>query len=310
MNKDFRPRLIAASTLVALLLSLAMPLAALAQEGDTSTPTLESSPTETASPENSPTPEASATEVPSETPTLEISPTDTETAVSETPTETPSETSTPTDTGIVTETLTPTVTPTLGIPLESSAFSTSDVIWCPATLAVPVESAPCIGPFNELLDLFNALDSPAEPSVDGIIWVGETYGGTDDVIFNGSLLPLMTTHKITFKGGWIAVGGTIGGTASPVGHKLQVINWTKDSVMTDLAVDADNPGIGLRITTSGSIFTTRVSSSSADGLGAEFSTFGIGNVTVNTGTFNSNGSTGLTVNSDGNIVLSGVTSNL
>lgn len=306
MKNQFRFSVVSAASVLALLLSASAFLLVGAQE-PTPTATLEepsATPSETTESSATPTPEQSS-------PTTEASATETPT-FEFTSTETGTETATLEFSQTPTETVSPTVTPTpQDAPLQISAITSASVIWCPATVAAPAElSMGCTAAYTELADLEAALDAGVEPIVDGTVWIGNTYAGVANVDFNGGTLTVMATHKLTFKGGWSGVGGTITGTPSPVNHLVFVTGWGNEVSLSNLVIDGAAGGDNLSITTSGKITLTNIESTDAPAgeSGAVLNnTAGTADVIVTGGAFHTNtGGSGLEVISNGGITLSNV----
>jgi hypothetical protein len=204
------------------------------------------------------------------------------------------------------------------IPLASEAaadlLQTGDPMWCP--LGVTPGGVGCSINYGSMALLIADVGTGLNPAANGVIWItGFSVGGVDASgpnTFDGSLSAAWITWSafdLTFKGGWTGVGTTIN-TADPsqFNKGLTITFWSGNITLSDITISGAT-GTGLAVSTTKNILLTRFSSSSNAGGAYLNNTGGIGSVTITNGTFNSNtGPTlGLDIFSNGTITLNSVT---
>lgn len=337
MNNSNRFRISASALLLALLFAAALPITALADEGEPPIPT----PTETTPPAGG-SPEADGQQgseseaAPSDggqgdvaeaAPTEVADPTlDQATVVEEAPEDQPvgsepvdgesieTTTSTLSDIPVGTEVV---VLDEAGNPVSLASSEAADVlltgdpIWCPVGVAPIALTGGCSNTFATLQLL---LASGYVPTTNSVIWIKE---GTDTsavplIINGGTTYAAAAGFTLTLKGAWNGVSGstTITSTPSTFSQPLSIVSWQNDVTLSDITIDAINV-TGLTISTTKNIVLTRVNSinnTGASGRGASLdNSGGTGSVTVTSSNFNGNGSQGgLTVVSKGSITLASV----
>ncbi len=199
----------------------------------------------------------------------------------------------------------------------------SDPIWCPASVAMPVDDgsgcSPRFDSFNALLTWLGVND----PGVAGTIWIekgydsGSVVGDAGDTQFNlnSGVFPNMVNFPLTIKGGWNGIGtNTIDiNDRSEFNGSLNIM-WNAEVTLNDLLITGTSEGTGLYVHTTKKITILRVDASGNTGNGAKLSNgAGTGDVLITSSTFSSNNypgpfidATGLEVNSHGVITLSSV----
>jgi putative surface-exposed virulence protein len=215
----------------------------------------------------------------------------------------------------------------------ADALSTSDPIWCPSSIAVPVAGpngwvGGCSPSFFSIRDLITWLTTN-DPNVAGTIWLEKTFdsgsveGGAtlqDNAVtqltLNGASFANLDLFALTIKGGWNGLGfGTIDTTdPSEINQRFWIIDWQANVTLNDILITGASSDEALAVDTTKNIVLNRVSVQSNSVGGANYgayldNTAGTGTVTVSNSTFNLNTGRGLYIVSNGNITLSSVTAN-
>lgn len=143
----------------------------------------------------------------------------------------------------------------------ADAVATSDPIWCPATVATPVNNASgCSPSYTSFSDLLVWLQAN-NPSKAGIIWIEKSYDsstaigtvtdvGVTEFVLDGDtgLLDSMANYALTIRGGWNGIGTKTVDTNDPSvfqGASLSILNWKGIITISDILID------GATSTTSG-----------------------------------------------------------
>jgi hypothetical protein len=331
-------RILVAGLLLALLVSAALPVAAFADEGDPPTdPTpTELSPAATEEPVAEATPEpteeptgtgaeeqgstGAETEVagepapeqaaPSEEPTAELNPSSEEAVTVDETAEVLA--SIPEGTELI---LLDEQGETVSLASEEAAemLAVVDPMWCP--VGVTPGGAGCSIDYPDLATLVASF----VPTGNGVIWIeaGPDSSGVAIVINGAGGWITAKTYTLELKGGW---DGFVGSTAtnsltpSTFAQTINISNWEANVTLSDIAIDAT--GTGLTVATTKNIVLNRVNSSGNTIRGANLDNRGpggiggTGTITVNSSTFNSNGTGGgLLARSNSSITLSNITAN-
>jgi hypothetical protein len=186
-----------------------------------------------------------------------------------------------------------------------------DPVWCPVGVAPQNGTGGCTTAYPSLQALFNALmngTAGVVPNAAGVIWIEQgadssaaamTLNGTDVDLGN------MENFALTLQGGW---DGNFGSKAivgnSTFGQSVAIINWNAPITINNVVVNATS-GVGLSVTTTGSIVLKDVESNNNASTGAVLdNTSGVGDVTITNGKFYNNGGlAGLRVLSNGTITI-------
>ena len=289
-------------TLLVMVVNLAMPVSALADDGvPPETPPAEV-PTAEAPPEEAPPPEepVSLPEV------LEQAPPDTQVVVVN-------------EEGQVEP---------LATVEAAEILVTGDPVWCPGTQAPTPGANGCTPGYTTMAALVTELGDTTDLDTytgAGIIWVESTYAGADnsEISFDQAAVTptfsLSALSNLTVQGGWNGVSGnnTIG--AAPVFDvALNIVNWTGNVTLNNIYIDADDTYAALVVDTLGDITMDDITvTGNATGTGASLDSCqysgglcaGTGNVTVTDSTFSGNNFIGLTVDSGGTTTLANVAAN-
>ncbi|HUI90450.1 MAG TPA: hypothetical protein VLX61_17160 [Anaerolineales bacterium] len=222
----------------------------------------------------------------------------------------------------------------LGSQQAQQVINSGDPIWCPSSIAVPTPgSHGCTSLYYGVgLDqLINDINNGniTLPLVNGTIWIEKGPDPSSSAItldataLSSTVNKNMVNFSLTLKGGWNGCasaaspyGCTNGINSSPSEFNvpISITGWNNNVTLSDITVDGATTGTGLTIKTHKSITLTRViSKNNTAGGGATLDTcdfqggkcLGNGNVTIATGTFDSNqNGDGLNVISSGMINLS------
>jgi hypothetical protein len=222
------------------------------------------------------------------------------------------------------------------LPLASEEASEivqqADPIWCPASVAVPVDDGAGCSPSQTSMTGLISWLTINNPNMAGTIWIENIYdssaavgdGLADEFTLDGDDLFNMATFALTIKGGWDGIGtGTVDTTfpSTFVGDSLSIINWKGNITVSDIEIagasvnpnpTSDAAFAGLYIETEGSVTLNRVdvlsSGGSLRGVQIENNVAGkAGSVTINDGSFLLNNTENLFINSHGIVTLKNVT---
>jgi hypothetical protein len=204
-------------------------------------------------------------------------------------------------------------------------LATADPMWCPA--GTTPGDAGCTGSYGDMASLVAALaadaalPTPLYGGQAGVIWVEDSYSGNDnaEINLNGTVLSTLSNHNLTIQGGWSGGNDTnITGT-SLFDVALNIYNWVGNIALYDLDFAAANDTYAsLAVDTTGNITVDDVTvTGNTTGTGASLDSCqyggglcaGTGNVTVTDSTFSGNNFIGLAVDSGGNTTLTNVTAN-
>jgi hypothetical protein len=279
-------------TLLVMVVNLAMPVSALADDSaPPETPTEEAPPPEAPPVEEAPPPEepVSLPEV------LEQAPPDTQVVVVN-------------EEGAVEP---------LATVEAAEILVTGDPVWCPGSAAPTPGANGCTPGYTTMAALAAELGTGAYTGA-GTIWVESSYAGNDnsEVTLNHSSMSGLT--DLTVQGGWSGTSGdaTIG--AAPVFDvAFNILNWLGSVTVNNLTfTGASDTYASLAVDTTGNITVDDVTvTGNTAGTGASLDSCqyggglcaGTGNVTVTDSTFSGNNFIGLAVNSGGNTTLANVT---
>ena len=157
--------------------------------------------------------------------------------------------------------------------------------------------------------------SGLKPNTNGTIWILGGANGGSAVSIDGSNLVsfgLWANFALTLKGAWNGLGtNTTTASASSFTVPISITNWNNNVTLSDITISGTS-GVpaGLTVTTTKNITLTRVQSNGNSNEGAYLdNSVGTGTVTVTSSQFNTNGTDGLDVYSNGMIALSTVTAN-
>lgn len=213
----------------------------------------------------------------------------------------------------------------LGTQQAEEILMTGDPMWCP--VGVTPGGAGCSPSFTIFYDNGMTLGlipwlMANQPAKDGVIWVASSYNSADEIAgttviqLNGAALGAMANYKLTIKGGWSGVtGSTATDPLAPTtftGDALHIINWNNDITLSDIVITGSSNLNALLVQTTKNVILTRVKSEGNSNNGANIdntaSGSGTGSVTITASQFKNNtGGNGLTVNSNGAIILKDVT---
>jgi hypothetical protein len=280
-------------TLLVMVVNLALPVAAFADDGaPPESPPAEVPPVEETPPEVAPSPEApvSLPEV------LEQAPPDTQLVVVN-------------DSGQVEP---------LATVEAAEILVTGDPVWCPAGQVPTPGSNGCTSSYGTMAALVTELSTGAY-SGNGIIWVESSYAGNDnsEIVLDHNSTPGLS--DLTVQGGWSGTSGdTTIGVASVFDVALNIINWVGSVTLNNLNFDADDSQAALAVETTGAIALEDVTvTGNVLGTGAYLDSCqyngttglcaGTGSVTVTDSTFNGNFDEGLLTDSGGSTTLTNVT---
>jgi hypothetical protein len=282
MKKDLKLALLFPLLVVVLLAAAALPLGALAQDGNP--PPTGATPLGSAEPR-----EANSTPTPTPTPTTAAAPTAAQDeAISQ-----------PADTGIV-------VLDSAGeeVPLASmeaaEIIAVGDPIWCPVG-HVPGD-VECTAAAATITQLITDL---AAQSGAGTIYFVSVYA-TNDATLDHTNASLVNLTDLTIQGGWNGGFGAGFGLSGVTEFSvpLSILNWTGDVTLNDLLFNATGSD-GVYVTTSGDIELDNVESKENSGRGAYLDNTSGGaaaRVTVSESSFHDN-LTGLDIYTYGDISL-------
>jgi hypothetical protein len=204
---------------------------------------------------------------------------------------------------------------------------TADPMWCPA--GTTPGDAGCTGSYGDLASLIAALaadaalPTPLYGGQAGVIWVEDSYSGNDnaEINLNGTVLSTLSSHNLTIQGGWSGGNDTNITGASLFDVALNIYNWVGNIALYDLDFAAANDTYAsLAVDTTGNITVDDVTvTGNTTGTGASLDSCqyngttglcaGTGNVTVTDSAFSGNNFIGLTVDSGGSTALTNVTAN-
>jgi parallel beta helix pectate lyase-like protein len=209
---------------------------------------------------------------------------------------------------------------------QAQTSVTSKVIWCPVGVTVPTpRKNGCTDAFVSMGLLFGTL-AATQPNQAGTVWIGKGYNNTavgvgdGNQVFDGAILTRMAPYSLTIKGGWNGLGtGTVSTSALSTfdGASFTVQNWTGAvSVRNLLVKNAVTAGCAIPaavcVGTAGKIKLDRVSvirSGSMSGASlnntSSVSTLP-GSVTVTNSLFLDNDYYGLSVETNGAVVVKNV----
>jgi hypothetical protein len=281
-------------TLLVMLVNLALPVSALADDSaPPETPPAEAPPVETPPVDEAPPPEApvSLPEV------LEQAPPDTQVVVVNEAGE---------------------VEP-LATVEAAEILATGDPVWCPGSAAPTPGANGCTPGYTTMAALATELGTGAYTGA-GTIWVESSYAGNDNskVTLNHNSMSGLT--DLTVQGGWSGTSGdaTIG-AASVFDVAFNIANWLGSVTVNNLTfTGASDTDASLAVDTTGNIVVDDVTvTGNATGTGASLDSCqyngatglcaGAGNVTVTDSTFSGNYFSGLVVDSGGNTTLNNLT---
>lgn len=180
--------------------------------------------------------------------------------------------------------------------------ATVDPIWCPGA-AQPGDPG-CTDSYGTVTELIANLGTKSGA---GIIYFTATYS-TPDAVFDHTNVNLDELTDLTIQGGWDAASGAVSGVTT-FSVPLTVSNWVGNVTINDITIMGTN-ATGLTVRTQGDIDLDNVVANQNVNYGADLNnTGGSGDIRVNASSFTANWDTGLEINSAGSVTLNGVTAN-
>lgn len=186
----------------------------------------------------------------------------------------------------------------------AEAVVVGDPIWCPDNQSPIPGSNGCTASFATLSALLTFLEGD-DPNEAGVIWI---LSGNDasaaTVEFDGSNFLNMPNFALTLQGGWDGSPlGTISGTSS-FSVPLSIINWNAPITVNQISITGST-STGLNIDTTGEVVLEDVTSNLNSGYGAQIFTQA-GVIVQGSSQFNDNTLTGLYIETNDTVNLSGV----
>jgi hypothetical protein len=197
-------------------------------------------------------------------------------------------------------------------------IATGDPIWCPEGQTPTPGTNGCTPSFTTMADLVTELSTNTY-SGNGTIWVESSYSGNDNSKVTLNHATLNTLANLTIQGGWNGVSGdTTVGTASTFDVALNIVNWTGNVTINNIAITANDTSAALTVVTTGDITVDEVVvTGNATGDGAYLDTCqynngtglcaGTGDISVTDSVFSSNHDNGLYTDAGGDTSLTNVT---
>lgn len=205
----------------------------------------------------------------------------------------------------------------------SEVVASSDPIWCPAGVAVPVSGgAGCSPSFTGMTGLIGWLNVN-NPNMAGTIWIEKTYdsstavgdGAATSFTLDGTTLSNMANFALMLKGGWNGLGTGTVDTSDDSNFRedsFNIINWKGNITINDIAIynatTNPNENAALHVETEGSITLNRVDVRFNDGALAGASLYNdfpgkSGLVTINNSLFSNNAYGGARIESTGAVTI-------
>ncbi|MBL8098032.1 MAG: right-handed parallel beta-helix repeat-containing protein [Anaerolineales bacterium] len=214
------------------------------------------------------------------------------------------------------------------IPLASEeaaeAVAFIDPVWCPVGVSPKNGTGGCTTSYTNLKDLIDNLmagTAGVVPNTNGVIWIqaGPDASSGSMILDGSTVVGNMENFSLTLQGGW---NGTFGSTAitgvSTISNSLAIINWNgditiKDIVFSGVTTSTTPNTAALEIETTKKITLTNVDVDNNTGVHGTWLENNDGvlasDVVITNSTFTENGLNGLSVASDGTIIITNLVAN-